>query len=106
MQRNRQIKHTYTNRPKSDTITENAKRCGCWAYLRRYFLNALDAQEDKTNYSTIAGQGLLMIQEIFALEKTDPKNPREKRKYTLEETAEIREKNSAKKTKGELCPKV
>ena len=47
-----------------------------------------------------------MIQEIFALEKTDPKNPREKRKYTLEETAEIREKSSAKKTKGELCPKV
>ena len=49
---------------------------------------------------------MLMIQEIFALEKIDPKNPGEKRKYTLEETAEIREKNSAKKTKGELRPKV
>ena len=78
---------------------ENAKRCGCWAHLRRYFLNALDVQEDKTDYSTIAGQGLLMIQEIFALEKIDLKNPREKRKYTLEETAEIREKNSADKIK-------
>ena len=79
---------------------ENAKRCGCWAHLRRYFLNALDVHEDKTDYSTIAGQGLLMIQEIFALEKIDPKNPGEKRKYTLEETAEIREKNSADKIKG------
>lgn len=78
---------------------ENAKRCGCWAHLRRYFLNALDVQEDKTDYSTIAGQGLLMIQEIFALEKIDPKNSGEKRKYTLEETAEIREKNSADKVK-------
>ena len=68
---------------------ENAKRCGCWAHLRRYFLNALDVQEDKTDYSTIAEQGLLMIQEIFALEKIDPKNPGEKRKYTLEETAEF-----------------
>ena len=74
--------------------------------MRRYFLNAIEVQEDKTDYSTIAGQGLLMIQEIFALEKIDPKNPGEKRKYTREETAEIREKNSAKKTKGELCPKV
>jgi len=62
---------------------ENAKRCGYWTHLRRYFLNALDVQEDKTDYSTIAGQGLLMIQEIFALEKIDPKNPGEKRKYTL-----------------------
>ena len=78
---------------------ENAKRCGCWAHLRRYFLNALDAQEDKTDYSTIAGQGLLMIQEIFALEKIDTKNPGEKRKCTLEETAEIRKKNSADKVK-------
>lgn len=41
-----------------------------------------------------------MIQEIFALEKIDPKNPGEKRKYTLEETTEIREKNSADKVKG------
>ena len=57
---------------------ENAKICGCWAHLMRYFLNALDVQEDKTNYSTIAGQDLLMIQEIFALEKIDPKNPGEK----------------------------
>lgn len=78
---------------------ENAKRCGCWAHLRRYFLNALDVQDDKTDYSIIAGQSLLMIQEIFALEKIDPKNPGEKRKYTLEETAEIREKNSADKVK-------
>ena len=84
---------------------ENAKRCGCWAHLRRYFLNALDVQEDKTDYSTIAGQGLIMIQKIFALEKIDPKNPGEKRKYTLEETAEIREKKSADKVKEffEFC---
>lgn len=83
----------------------NAKRCGCWAHLRRYFLNALEVQEDKTDYSTIAGQGFLMIQEIFALEKVDPKKPGEKRKYTLEETAEIREKKSPDKVKEffEFC---
>lgn len=40
-----------------------------------------------------------MIQEIFALEKIDTKNPGEKRKCTLEETTEIRKKNSADKVK-------
>lgn len=54
-------------------------------------------QEGQTDYSTIAGQGLLMIQEIFALEKVAPKNPGGKRKYTLEETAEIRKEKSADK---------
>ena len=76
---------------------ENAKRCGCWAHLRRYFLNALDVQEDKTDYSTIAGQGLLMIQEIFALEKIDPKNPGEKRNTLLKKPQNL--KNSADKVK-------
>ena len=95
---------------------ENAKRCGCWAHLRRYFLNAIEVQEDKKDYSTIAGQGLLMIQEIFALEKIGPKNHGEKGNTLLKKPQKsgrkillIRQKNfsnSAKKTKGELCPKV
>ena len=70
---------------------ENAKRCGCWAHLRRYFLNALDVQEDKTDYSTIAGQGFLMIEKVFSLEKT----PGKKSEYTLDEIAEIRKEKSA-----------
>lgn len=80
---------------------ENAKRCGCWAHLRRYFLNALDVQEDKTDYSTIAGQGFLMIEKIFSLEKP----PKEKSEYTIEEIAEIRKKKSADKVKEffEFC---
>lgn len=74
---------------------ENAKRCGCWAHLRRYFLNALDVQEDKTDYSTIAGKGFLMIEKVFSLEKTAQKNPDKKSEYTLDEIAEIRKEKSA-----------
>ena len=80
---------------------ENAKRCGCWAHLRRYFLNALDVQEDKTDYSTIAGQGFLMIEKIFSLEKPPKGNP----EYTLEEIERIRKDKSADKVKEffEFC---
>lgn len=74
---------------------KNAKRCGCWAHLRRYFLNALDVQEDKTDYSTIAGKGFLMIEKVFSLEKTTQKNPDKKSEYTLDEIAEIRKEKSA-----------
>lgn len=82
---------------------ENAKRCGCWAHLRRYFLNALDVQEDKTDYSTIAGQGFLMIEKVFSLEKT----PGKKSEYTLDEIAEIRKEKSAQAVQEffEFCEK-
>ena len=80
---------------------ENTKRCGCWAHLRRYFLNALDVQEDKTDYSTIAGQGFLMIEKIFLLEKPQKGNP----EYTLDEIEKIRKDKSADKVKEffEFC---
>lgn len=80
---------------------ENAKRCGCWAHLRRYFLNALDVQEDKTDYSTIAGQGFLMIEKIFSFEKP----PKGKPEYTLDEIKKIRKNKSADKVKKffEFC---
>ena len=80
---------------------ENAERCGCWAHLRRYFKNALDVQENKTDYSTIAGQAFLRIEKIFALEKTKEKA----KKYSIAEIAEIREKKSAKEVKEfyEFC---
>ena len=80
---------------------ENAKRCGCWAHLRRYFLNALDVQEDKTDYSTIAGLGFLMIEKIFSFEKP----AKEKSEYTFEEIAENRKKKSADMVKEffEFC---
>lgn len=80
---------------------ENAERCGCWAHLRRYFKNALDVQEDKTDYSTVAGQAFLRIEKIFSLEK-----PKEKgNKYSLAEIAEIREKKSTEAIKEffEFC---
>lgn len=80
---------------------ENVKRCGCWAHLRRYFLNALDVQEDKTDYSTIAGQGFLMIEKIFSLEKPPKENP----EYTLDEIEKIRKDKSADKVREffEFC---
>lgn len=70
------------------------QRVGCWAHLRRYFLNAVKVQSDKSDYSTLAGQCFLRIQEIFHVEGRDPKKPSEKSKYTVEEIAEIRAKKS------------
>ncbi len=74
---------------------KGAQRCGCWAHLRRYFYNALEVQEDKKDFSTPAGQALLMIGRIFSAEKLDPKKPNEKSSLGLEEIAEIR-KNISK----------
>ena len=58
-------------------------------------------QENKTDYSTIAGQAFLRIEKIFALEKTKEKA----KKYSIAEIAEIREKKSAKAVKEffEFC---
>lgn len=72
---------------------ENAERCGCWAHLRRYFKNALDIQENKTDYSTVAGQAFLKIEKRFSLEKSKKKD----KKYSLDELAEIRKEKSADK---------
>ena len=82
---------------------ENAKRCGCWAHMRRYFLNAIEVQEDKKDYSTIAGQSFLMIENVFSLEKT----PGKKSEYTLDEIAEIRKEKSAQGVQEffEFCEK-
>ena len=74
---------------------ENAKRCGCWVHLRRYFMNAMEVQEDKTDHSTLAGKAVLKIREIFAAEKLDPEKPGEKSEYSLDEIAEIRRNKSA-----------
>ena len=74
---------------------ENAKRCGCWAHLRRYFVNAFDVQPDKSDFSTLAGQALLKIQDIFRAEKLDPEKPSEKAEYSLDEIAELRKEKSA-----------
>ncbi len=69
---------------------EHIKRVGCLVHLRRYFLNALEIQEDKKDYSTDAGKGFLLIEKIFKAEKIDPEKPVEKSKYSEEEIAEIR----------------
>lgn len=53
----------------------NSMRCGCWVHLRRYFINALEIQSDKKDYSTLAGQAVMKIREIFKAEKLDPKKP-------------------------------
>lgn len=69
---------------------EHIKRVGCLVHLRRYFVNALDIQEDKKDYSTDAGKGFLLIDKIFKAEKVNPEKPSEKTKYTEAEIAEIR----------------
>ena len=77
-----------------DNVPET-ERVGCWAHLRRHFFNAFNMQHDKKDFSTIAGQGFLKIQEIFHIEGRNPEKPYEKSKYTVEQIAEIREKKSA-----------
>lgn len=69
---------------------EHIKRVGCLVHLRRYFVNALEIQEDKKDYSTDAGKGFLLIDKIFKAEKIEPERPAEKSKYTEAEIAEIR----------------
>ena len=72
----------------------NSKRCGCWVHLRRYFINALEIQSDKKDYTTLAGQALLKIREIFKAEKLDLEKLSEKSQYSLDEIAEIRKNKS------------
>ena len=69
---------------------EHIKRVGCWVHLRRYFVNALEVQDDKRDYSTDAGRGFLLIEKIFKTERVNPDKPSEKTKYTEAEIAEIR----------------
>lgn len=71
-------------------------RVGCFAHLRRYFLEAVKVQNDKNDLTTAAGQGLLMINEIFHIEGRDPNDPHKKSNYTLEEISAIREKYTSK----------
>lgn len=75
---------------------KNIIRVGCWAHLRRYFLNAVNVQHNKKDFSTTAGQGLLMINEIFRIEGRNPEKPYEKPSYELHEIEEIR-KNKTRK---------
>ena len=67
-----------------------AKRVGCLAHVRRYFKEAIDVQADKNDYSTVAGQGFLLIEKIFSTEHkiTDEKEIREIRKKTGKEAVE------------------
>ena len=76
-------------------ILLKTERVGCWAHLRRYFFNAFNMQHDKKDFSTIAGQALLKIQEIFHIEGRNSEKPYEKSSNTLEEIAGIREKKSS-----------
>ena len=70
-------------------------RVGCWAHLRRYFFEAVKVQADKNDLSTVAGQGLLMINKIFRAEKKDPTKPHDDPGLTLDEIADIRTNKSA-----------
>ncbi len=70
-------------------------RVGCWAHLRRYFYDAVKVQADKKDYSTVAGQGFLMINAIFRAERKDPEKPHDDAGLTLKEIAHIRKTRSA-----------
>ena len=61
-------------------------------------------KEDKSDYSPIAGQGFLMIEKIFSLEKQKDNNSN---RYTLDEIAEIRKTQSSQKVQEffEFCEK-
>ncbi len=75
---------------------ENVKRVGCWAHVRRKFLEALESQADKTDFSTAAGQGFLYIEKLLSLEYIDLKKPLECLALSLADISEIREKQSKK----------
>ena len=75
---------------------ENTKRVGCWAHVCRKFLESLEAQSDKTDFSTVAGQGFLHIEKLFSLEHIDSKKSLECSKLSLADISEIREKQSKK----------
>lgn len=78
-----------------DSIT-GLVRVGCFAHLRRYFLEAVKVQDDKDDLTTVAGQGLMMINEIFHIEGRNPNDPHKKSNYTLKEIAAIRKKYTSK----------
>ena len=66
---------------------EGVKRVGCWAHVRRKFKEALEVQENKKDYTTVAGQGFLKIEKIFSVEHgTDD----------IKELKRIRDKQSRK----------
>lgn len=68
----------------------DVKRVGCWAHVRRKFFEAVQSQADKTDLSTVAGQGFLYIEKLFALEHINSEKPA----LTLTQIAEIRENQS------------
>lgn len=72
----------------------DAVRVGCWAHLRRYFLKSVNVQHNKNDFSTLAGQAVMKINEIFHVEGRNPEKPYEKSSYSLEEIAQIREEKS------------
>ena len=47
---------------------KNAKRCSCWAHVRRYLLDAIPAGK-KDDYSEPAVQGYLYVEKLFYLER-------------------------------------
>lgn len=77
---------------------EDVNRVGCWAHVRRKFKEALDVQENKKDYTTVAGQGFLKIEKIFSVEHgtEDPKElnkiRKEKSKKAVEEFFDYCEK--------------
>lgn len=79
----------------------------CFAHVRRRFLDAVKVQSDEDDLTTVAGQGLLMINEIFHIEGRDPKDPHKKSNYSPEEIAAIRKKYTSKMLKKffEWCAK-
>lgn len=68
----------------------------CLAHVRRRFFDAVKVQSDEDDLTTVAGQGLLMINEIFHIEGRDPKDPHKKSDYSQEEIAAIRKKYTSK----------
>ena len=75
---------------------EDVKRVGCWSHVRRKFFEALEAQSNKVDFSTVAGQGFLYVEKLFSLEHVDYKKPLESNHLSLADISEIREKQSKK----------
>lgn len=72
------------------------RRVGCWAHLRRYFLNAVNVQHNKNDLTTLAVQGFLRIQKIFRAEGGNSENSQKNYSYSLEEIAHIRKTKSSR----------
>ncbi len=83
----------YTVYDALDDTYEQITLTGCWAHVRRYFLRA-----HETDHPTEGAEFLALIRELYAVERDLPVDTEVPPDATLEEIAEIRRLDNARRT--------